>query len=227
MSNDNLQFKEFYKLMPGFFMGISRAIISHPFEILKLKSQMNIKNNFYNNLFNGIHLSIITNSTERAIQFYFFEKLKNKYNNNIISSFYSSLISTSITLPYNIIMLKNIILNTNYNINTNILFKSSILEYTRNLSGSTIFLYTYDKFRSNNYPIYMSGSISSISVWCIIYPIDNIKNQIIASNKIHYDIKFLYKGIKYPIIRSIPSSIIGFYIYEYFNNYIKKIENLP
>ena len=44
--------------------------------------------------------------------------------------------------------------------------------------------------------------------------IDKQNNEII-------DIKRLYKGIQYPIIRSIPSSIIGFYIYEYMLEYMK------
>jgi hypothetical protein len=48
-------------------MGIARAIISHPFEMMKLKSQLNQTNNFYKNLFKGMHYSIITNSLERGI----------------------------------------------------------------------------------------------------------------------------------------------------------------
>jgi hypothetical protein len=31
------------KIIPGFMMGIVRAAISHPFEIMKLKSQINYK----------------------------------------------------------------------------------------------------------------------------------------------------------------------------------------
>jgi hypothetical protein len=54
----------------------------------------------------------------------------------------------------------------------------------------------------------------------LTYPIDNIKNQFIAGNSIKYNVRFLYKGIQYPLIRSIPSSTIGFYIYEYLNNYL-------
>lgn len=212
--------KEIKKFIPGFIMGFVRSIISHPFEILKLKTQMNINNNLFKNLFSGIHLSILSNSFERGIQFYYFEDIKKKTNNLVVSSIYASLISTTISLPYNIILLKKNILNRSIVINKQILIKSASLEYSRNLSGSTIFLYSYNKFKELNYPIYVCSIFSSTIVWILTYPIDNIKNQFIANNYIKYNLRFLYNGIQYPLIRSIPSSTIGFYIYEYLNKYL-------
>ena len=215
--------EEFNKFIPGFTMGITRAIISHPFEMLKLKSQMNIKNNFYKNLFQGVHLSILSNSIERGIQFYWFDEFKKKYDNKLLSSFYASLISTGITLPYNILLLKNTLLKNKDKITKNILVKSGGLEYIRNISGSTVFLYSYNYFRTDNNPIYVSSIASSFIVWGFTYPIDNIKNQIIAGRNINYNLVNLYKGIQYPLIRSIPSSIVGFYVFEYMNNYFNNI----
>ena len=43
-------------------MGIVGAIISYPFEMMKIKSQINYKTNFYSNLFKGLHYSVLTNS---------------------------------------------------------------------------------------------------------------------------------------------------------------------
>ena len=212
--------KEVNKFIPGFTMGFIRSIISHPFEMLKLKTQMNINNNLFKNLFKGIHLSILSNSFERGIQFYYFEDIKKKTNNILLSSVYASLISTTISLPYNVILLKKNILNKSFVINKNILFKSGSLEYSRNLSGSSIFLYLYNKFKEFNYPIYTCSILSSTIVWTLTYPIDNIKNQLIAGNNVKYNFRFLYNGIQYPIIRSIPSSTFGFYVYEYLNNYL-------
>ena len=40
--------KEIKKFIPGFTMGFVRSIISHPFEMLKLKTQMNINDNLFN-----------------------------------------------------------------------------------------------------------------------------------------------------------------------------------
>jgi len=212
--------KEIKKFIPGFIMGFVRSIISHPFEILKLKTQMNINNNLFKNLFSGLHLSILSNSFERGIQFYYFEDIKKKTNNILLSSVYASLISTTISLPYNVVLLKKNILNKSALIDKNILFKSASLEYSRNLSGSSIFLYSYNKFKELNYPIYVCSILSSTIVWTLTYPIDNIKNQFIAGNNIKYSLRFLYNGIQYPIIRSIPSSTVGFYVYEYLNNYL-------
>lgn len=212
--------KEINKFIPGFTMGFVRSIISHPFEMLKLKKQMNLNTNLYKNLFKGLHLSILSNSFERGIQFYYFEDFKKKTNNLLLSSIYASLISTTISLPYNVILLKKNILNTSIVVNKNILFKSGMLEYSRNLTGSSIFLYSYNKFKEFKLPIYVCGILSSSIVWAITYPIDNVKNQILAGNIIKYNLPFLYKGIQYPLLRSIPSSTIGFYIYEYLNNYL-------
>jgi len=215
------QKKELLLFIPGFTMGLVRSIISHPFEMLKLKSQMGGNTILFKNLYSGLHLSIITNSLERGIQFYFFDKFKSKYS-TVVSSLYSSLLSTTLSLPYNIILLKKNILKTDININKKILLTSGALEYKRNLLGSTIFLYSYDTFKKNDIHFQFAGVLSSIIVWSITYPLDNIKNQIIAKQKIHYTISFLYRGIQYPLIRSFPSAIIGLYVYEYLNNYVKQ-----
>ena len=210
--------KEIKKFIPGFTMGITRAIISHPFEMLKLQSQMNMEIKIDKNLFKGIHLSIGSNALERGIQFYWFEEFKRKYNNSFYSSVLASLISTSITLPYNVILLRKTLLNEKNNLAKKNIYKSGALEYSRNISGSTIFLYSYDYFRSDKYPIYVASIASSCIVWALTYPVDNIKNQIIANKPINYNLKNLYKGIQYPLMRSIPSATIGFYVYEYLKN---------
>ena len=209
-------------IIPGFTMGIVRATISHPFEMLKIKSQINNKELFYKNLFKGLHYSIISNSIERGIQFGLFEKFK-KNDNIFISSTKSSIISTTISLPYNIILLRKIILKTSININKNIFYKSIGLEYSRNLSGSIIFLSSYNYFKEKDIGIIYRAPISSSFVWLLTYPIDTYKNILISNNKINLNIKNLYNGIQYPLIRSIPSSIIGFYTYEYMLNYIKDL----
>jgi hypothetical protein len=200
-------------------MGFVRATISHPFEILKLQSQMGLKKKYNISLYKGLHLSIISNSVERGIQFYYFDNFK-KNHGLFISSLYSSLISTFVTLPYNVVLLKKTILKTTYGIDKQIVLKSGLLEYNRNILGSTTFLYSYQTLKNYNIPFQISGIMSSIIVWLITYPIDNIKNQIIAKQQIAYNIPFLYRGIQYPLIRSFPSSFIGFYVYESMNKYL-------
>lgn len=210
MNND-----DFKKIIPGFTMGIVRAIISHPFEMMKLKSQINQNKNFYKNLFQGLHYSIITNSLERGIQFGLYEKFKLN-DNNINSSAKASIISTTISLPYNIILLRNIIMKSSINIPQKIFYKSACLEYIRNLSGSILFLSSYNYLKDNELPILIRAPISSCFVWLLTYPFDAYKNILLSGNNNDViNVKRLYKGIQYPLIRSIPSSIVGFYVYEY------------
>jgi hypothetical protein len=224
MSNETQNLKpwvqELKLFAPGFFMGVIRSIISHPFEMMKLKAQMGIQENFHKNLFKGLHLSIITNSLERGIQFYYFNKFKEQYG-PLASSLYSSLVSTSLSLPYNIVLLKRNILNTAVGVERNAFIKSAVLEYKRNLAGSTIFLYSYDTLKTKfQVHFQAAGVLSGIIVWCLTYPIDNIKNQILAKKDIKLDPRFLYKGIQYPIMRSFPSALCGFYVYEKMNEYL-------
>ena len=201
-------------------MGVVRAIISHPFEIMKIKSQINQNEYFYKNLFQGLKYSIFSNALERGIQFGLYEKFKLN-DGNIISSAKSSLISTTITIPYNIILLRNIIMKSSIIIPQNIFYKSICLEYSRNLLGSVLFLSSYNYQKEHEIPIIIRAPISSCFVWILTYPIDSYKN-ILLSNQQNEKINLirLYKGIQYPLLRSLPSSIIGFYVYEYVLNII-------
>jgi hypothetical protein len=208
MNNENLK-----QFLPGFTMGITRACISHPFEILKMNSQLNIKNKFNLSLFRGIHYSIITNGLERGVQFYMFEHFKKKYgsDNKLLSSISASIFSTSFTFPYNVILLKKTVLNQKIrNVN---LYKSSSLEFCRNFMGSTIFLYVYDNTK-DKFPISASAIIATTCVWTVTYPLDTVKNVLISNTKKKFNLCNLYRGIHYPILRSFPSSIVGMYIYE-------------
>lgn len=215
-----MNIQDIKNIIPGFTMGIVRATISHPFEMLKIKSQINHNESLYKNLFKGIHYSIITNALERGIQFGLYEKFK-KDDNVLIASTKSSIISTIISLPYNILLLKKVILKTSVNIDKSIFAKSAGLEYSRNLSGSIIFLSSYNYLKEKEIEIIYRAPISSCLVWLITYPVDTYKNILISNTNIKLNIKNLYKGIQYPLIRSIPSSIIGFYVYEYMLNIIK------
>lgn len=210
LKNINDNFKNF---IPGFSMGITRALVSHPFELLKINSQIGNTNKIGFHLFKGVHYSVITNGLERGVQFFMFDHFKKRYGNDnkLISSVSASLFSTLFTFPYNVILLKKTIMNEKLSINKSTLYKTSSLEYVRNLTGSTIFLYTYDTLKSNNQNTTISSIGATSLVWTVTYPIDSVKNQILSGQ---INIKNVYRGIQYPLIRSIPSSIVGMFVYE-------------
>ena len=210
------------KMIPGFTMGIVRAVISHPFEMMKIKSQINQKQDFYKNLFKGMHYSVITNALERGIQFGLYEKFKLN-DNNINSSAKASVVSTTLSLPYNIILLRNVIMKLPIQISRPMFMKSAGLEYGRNLSGSIIFLSSYNYFKDKDYPVYIRAPLASCSVWLLTYPVDTYKNMLLSKNTTKIDIRRLYNGIQYPLMRSIPSSIAGFYVYEYMMKIVSEL----
>jgi len=209
---------DYLNFIPGFCMGVSRSIISHPFEILKIKSQLNIHKKI--NLFKGIHYSIIASGLERGCQFYLYDYFRKNNDSNFLSSCKSSSLSTFIGIPYNFFIVNKSVTNQKVNFTINNLTKTIPLEYSRCFLGSTIFLYTYNGLKDNDVPLWLSAFCGTSAVWGLTYPIDNIRNQII-SNKNNFSIINSYKGVQYPIMRSLPSSIIGMYIYEKTKTYIE------
>lgn len=207
---------DYNNFIPGFAMGITRAIVSHPFEILKIKSQLN-KKELYKNLFRGLHYSVISNGLSRSVQFYFYDYFLNN-SSNLISSAKASVLSTIVELPYSYLMVNKSVQNNKLNINLLNISKTIPLEFTRSILGSTIFLYTYNELKDKKYPLWLCAFGGTTTVWSLTYPLDNLRNQIISNNKLN--ILKLYNGVQYPILRSIPSSIIGMYVYEKTKEYI-------
>lgn len=207
--------------LPGFCMGITRACISHPFEIFKIKSQLGITKNI--NPFKDLHYTVLSSGLERGIQFGLYDFFR-KDNTNFSSSLKSSCLSTIIAIPYNFYIVNKTVANKNFKFNFNNLSKTIPLEYTRSFMGSSIFLYSYNELKDNNQPLWLSAFGGTTIVWLITYPIDNIRNQIISKNN-NYSINNIYKGIQYPILRSIPSSIAGMYVYEKVKGWLNKNSN--
>jgi hypothetical protein len=210
-----MKLDDFKLVIPGVSMGIVRAAISHPFEIMKLKSQINQSENFYKNVFKGIHYSIGVNAFERGVQFGLYEKFKLN-DNNITSSAKASIISTCIGFPYNIVMLRKVVMSSTVKIKKEVFAKAAGLEYCRNLSGSVLFLSSYNFLKEKDTPIFLRAPLASWIVWLSTYPVDSYKNMMLSQKKPEsLNIFRLYKGIQYPLVRSVPSSIVGFYVYEY------------
>jgi hypothetical protein len=238
-------------LLPGFMQGLTRVLISHPFDYVRLHLQTNksnsindfFKNNSYKNLYRGVSVPLITVPIDRAIQFKSYEFL-NKHTNPFISGGICGIFSSFFVLPSNYIC-NNYILNKNnvslkkfiYDIKFEKLFYGYKPELIRSTLGTSIYLGIYGTLR-NNYgndtkQSVINSSIAGISVWTITYPIETLKVEQQTNNNIeikkilktriqNYGILNLWKGILPIYLRTLPSSIIGMVVYEN----TKKILNL-
>lgn len=240
MNNDYLN------LIPGFLQGISRVCVSYPFDFLKISIQSGkLKNNHeaieylkktnVKNFYKGSSMIFLSVGLERSLQFYFMEKYNNT-RNPYLTGFIFSLMSSIYSIPIQYINANMISSSLNYyNIfkNGNI-YRGGILEMSKSICCTTIYSGTYFTLRNKfgnelNYsPIY--SIMSSFLMWSIVYPLDTIKIKYQTNNQVNlidiikkYNIKNFYKlysGISFTYYKTIPSSMIGIYVYEISKNKI-------
>jgi len=234
-------YNEFFNFIPGFLQGISRVCVSYPFDFFKISIQSGkIKNNYeaidyirktnLKNIYKGSSIVFLSVGLERSFQFYFMEKYNNHQNpyfTSLIFSFISSIYSIPVQyINANMISssldFKTIIKNHN-------IYRGGILEMTKSISCTTIYSGTYFSLRNNfgnelmYSPIY--SIISSFLMWSFIYPLDSIKIKYQTNDKKTFREIFhkyfnknffkLYKGISFTYYKTIPSSVIGMYVYEF------------
>jgi hypothetical protein len=225
--------------LPGFLQGLTRVLISYPFDYFRIFKQTNIKINYITeiknlNFYKGVGLPLLSVPIDRAITFNIYENLKKKKYSSVECSFYPSFISSIYMTPINLI-------NTNYiyikdkplkliiknNFNKNI-FRGLSIEILRNNLSSMVYLYTYKTLSDNYNNPFINGSISSFTLWTLFYPLDTIKVRKFINNKKYLDIikensfKSLYNGIGLVYLRTIPSAGIGMLVYENSKKYIEK-----
>ena len=196
-------------------------------------------------LYRASLLTYTTIGIERSFQFYYLEKLNNKKINPLYSSFIISSINSIYNVPVQYIT-TNIVNQVKpigtfqfiKYIYTNKInpYKGYLIETPKNILASTIYFSSYYKVRNtfgeNKYLAPYYGAISGINVWLIIFPIDTIRTEYITQtgNKKLLDIittrykqnglKSFYLGLSPVLFRTIPSSAIGMFVYEYFRELI-------
>ena len=191
-------------------MGISRSIVSHPFEILKIRSQLTVHHEIP--LFKGLPYSMFAIGFEKGVQFYSYNYFQKHSDSIFTSSCKSSVMSTCVLLPYNVYMVNHIVAKTPKYINMS-LFKNIIaIEYGRCILASTIFIWSLNVVKEQKVALWFSAFVGSTLACAITYPLDHIKNKLIHGQIVTY--ANVYSGIQYPMLKILPSSIIGMYVYE-------------
>lgn len=199
-------------------------------------------------LYRASLLTYTTVGIERSLQFYYLEKL----NKQKVNPFYSSLLISTINSVYNVpvqYITTNIINNksptTTYQFIKFIIrekknpYKGYFIETPKNILASTIYFSSYYKIRNtfgeNKYFAPYYGAISGINVWLIIFPIDTIRTEfttqtnnksllnIITCRFKTYGLKSFYLGLTPVLFRTIPSSSLGMFVYEYCREFIISI----
>lgn len=233
---------DYTELLPGFLQGITRVLISYPFDYLRVFKQTNVKVNVIDeikkvNVFKGISFPLLSVPLDRAITFSMFEKLKSNGYSSFESSLYPSLLSSLYMTPINL-------LNTNYiylrdrsirtvlseNFNRNI-FRGMAVEILRNNISSTLYLFVYKHLSDMQQRPFVNGALSSFAMWSVMYPLDTIKVHKFVHNKSYMDIALttgfrnMYKGIGLLYLRTIPSSGCGMIVYEKTREYVNSLKD--
>ena len=238
--------------LPGFLQGITRVLISYPFDYFRIFKQTNTRIDYIHeiktiNFYKGLSFPLISVPIDRAITFKMYENLKKNKYSTIECSIYPSLFSSIYMTPVNL-------LNTNYvffkdktmnqilkdNFNKNI-FRGLFVEILRNNLSSIVYLYTYKTLSDNFNNPFINGSISSFTLWTLFYPLDTIKvkkfvnngnvngTSNVNTNVSYYNIikqnsfKSLYNGIGLVYLRTIPSAGLGMLVYENTKKFIDNI----
>jgi hypothetical protein len=220
-------------LIPGFFQGIVRVLISHPFDYIRLHLQTNnansinefLRKNSYKNLYRGIAIPLITVPIDRAIQFKIYETL-NRYTNPFVSGGICGIISSLITLPSNYLC-NNFIINEKKSSLKNFIIKmyneKKYIKFTygykpellRSILGSSIYLGVYGNLRNiygnDTKQSIINSSIAGILVWTITFPIDTIKveQQINNNSSVKY---ILINRVKTYGVLNLWKGILPIYI---------------
>ena len=183
--------------LPGFFQGVTRVLISYPFDYFRIFKQTNTAIDYSKeikkfNFYKGISFPLVSVPIDRAITFNLYEKLKKENYSTMECSFYPSILSSIYMTPINLI-------NTNYiylkekpltlvlkeNFNKNI-FRGLSIEVLRNNLSSMVYLYTYKKLSDNFNNPFINGAISSFTLWTLFYPLDTIKVQLQTQQQVRF-----------------------------------------
>lgn len=235
--------------LPGFVQGIVRVGISYPFDSVKTYMQKGIYRSTSSSILNiiksdpkilyrGSSIAFLIIPTDRAVQYYYAEKLNKMYNpyfTGITLGFISSIYQ--LPLQYvctNAVLTKRVdyqnIVKYIRSIKIRNVYRGYTVDLLRSTTAISVYLGTYLKLRNqfgSDKSVYVSpalGVAASIASWCITFPLDTIRTErqttthtLIEIIKNKYNtrgIRGFYSGLTPIIIRSIPSAAFGMLAYE-------------
>lgn len=211
--------------MEGFIAGTISSIMCHPLETINTNLQLQ-KPIIIKNLYNGIVPGVLSKGIFYGTFFPMYNYFKDQQF-GIFSSYMACNIASTIANPL-------FVLKTRYQINQyesilsiyrtesfRGLYKGLFMTYLKNIEiGIQMPIYEYLK---KDYNIIVSSFFSKLIATSITYPLDTIRT-IQRSDKDFLTIlnickkKGLYNGYLLYIFRSLPHTLITFWVYEYLKN---------
>jgi solute carrier family 25 carnitine/acylcarnitine transporter 20/29 len=193
----------------GMIGGTVGVIISHPFDTIKTRIQS--KQNLtiteaikLGSLYRGLLAPLVGIMIEKSIVFGFYEKSKTLIKNDFINGIIGGLMCSIIVTPIDKIKIHYQNKTTNNLQSNKLIFRNLyngfIPTVLRETPGFGIYFTTYN-YLNDNYnnnknlgKNFLFGSLSGLSAWLFIYPMDLIKTTIQSSNE-KQQIKDVVKNI--------------------------------
>lgn len=191
-------------LLPGFCQGVSRVLVSYPFDYIKTQMQKNKYKTYrelylmgeLSNVYRGVSLCLLTIPIDRSIQFLLFEKASKLGYNPFFSGLCCGAFGSLYNLPLSYISNNYMLLNQKPRVscfvketlqhNWSKLFRGFTPEIARSTIASSVYLGVYGSMRSyfgsSQMQTIMNSAIAGISLWTITYPLETLKLEMQTSD---------------------------------------------
>jgi solute carrier family 25 carnitine/acylcarnitine transporter 20/29 len=184
------------EFMYGMIGGTVGVMTSHPFDTIKTriqsKTSLTIKDAIKSgSLYHGLSAPLVGVMIEKSIVFGFYEKSKILIKNDFVNGIIGGLMCSVIVTPIDKIKIhyQNKTVDNKNKLMLKSLYRGFIPTVLRETPGFGIYFSTYN-YLNNNYnddknlgKNFIFGSLSGLSAWLFIYPMDLIKTTIQSSNE--------------------------------------------
>jgi solute carrier family 25 (mitochondrial carnitine/acylcarnitine transporter), member 20/29 len=202
----------------GNSIGLSNIIIGYPLDTIKVHFQKSNKMPKINlKLYNGVKYPLYSSLILNTIVFGNYYHINTITENKFLSGFILGGIGSIFINPFEIKKIKNQVNYRNINYNS---FSGLRYTFLRESFGYGIYFYVYNEIKSYSNPFF-SGGFSGICSWLITYPIDTIRTKTLLNQRIQ--LKTLYHGISFCLLRSFILDGLTFTIFDKSNNLNNKI----
>lgn len=216
----------------GGVSGIFQAMVGHPFDTYKVMMQNNkltVRTFKETNPFRGIKYPMMSSIVVCSLTFGVHNYCKTQLSlRDGVSGFIAGTLATPLVYIADFGKIKaqmGLPVTWKYIFRNKGLFST----FLRESIAFSAYFEAYNFFKSNDYPIMLSGALAGLCNWTLSYPTDVIRTRQVAYNftfKEAFKIGKLWNGYLPCAVRAIKVNAVGFYVYDSLNDILnKKIED--